>query len=398
MHASVVVPTYLRPDFLDRCLQALIGAGVRSRSFEIIVADDAGSDTTQRQVEAWAGRSAIPIRYVSPVVGHGPAAARNAGWRIARGEIIAFTDDDCIPDLALACRGSRRLREWSRSRLGPGRSFPCRRGRPTTNEMPPVWNTAEFVTANCFVRRDVLVAVGGFDERFSAAWREDSDLHFALLQVGQRDRSRARGDRGSSGSPGALGSLFAAAAEEPVQRALVQEISRTLPPAYQVVASLGLLRDRRVAGHGPRRVGRGPAWVGLGGAGRVVVAHGALLRPAIGAEFALVSTRGRDARDLGTRSSAVGLLAALRRLEVSRPLPLIAVHFRGKSSPWICRSSSRSSLSASATCAARCAPSSFARMARRTVRRRSWSSTSSLVCSTSFHNWRNCSFKGWGSP
>jgi GT2 family glycosyltransferase len=45
---------------------------------------------------------------------------------------------------------------------------------------------AEFVTANCFVRRDVLEAVGGFDERFTLAWREDSDLYFSLLERGFR--------------------------------------------------------------------------------------------------------------------------------------------------------------------------------------------------------------------
>jgi hypothetical protein len=42
---------------------------------------------------------------------------------------------------------------------------------------------AEFVTANCFVRRAALQAVGGFDERFTCAWREDSDLQFRLLSV-----------------------------------------------------------------------------------------------------------------------------------------------------------------------------------------------------------------------
>lgn len=45
---------------------------------------------------------------------------------------------------------------------------------------------AEFVTANCFCRRDVLQTVGGFDERFAAAWREDSDLQFALIRSGRR--------------------------------------------------------------------------------------------------------------------------------------------------------------------------------------------------------------------
>ena len=45
---------------------------------------------------------------------------------------------------------------------------------------------AEFVTANCFYRRDALAAAGGFDERFTAAWREDSDLFFTLLECGAR--------------------------------------------------------------------------------------------------------------------------------------------------------------------------------------------------------------------
>jgi GT2 family glycosyltransferase len=43
---------------------------------------------------------------------------------------------------------------------------------------------AEFVTANCFCRRVALELVGGFDERFTMAWREDSDLQFSLLERG----------------------------------------------------------------------------------------------------------------------------------------------------------------------------------------------------------------------
>ena len=49
--------------------------------------------------------------------------------------------------------------------------------------------TAEFATANCFYRREALEAVGGFDERFTAAWREDTDLFFALLERGDRARA-----------------------------------------------------------------------------------------------------------------------------------------------------------------------------------------------------------------
>lgn len=44
--------------------------------------------------------------------------------------------------------------------------------------------SAGFVTANCFCRRDALRTIRGFDERFRAAWREDSDLYFRLLDAG----------------------------------------------------------------------------------------------------------------------------------------------------------------------------------------------------------------------
>jgi len=40
---------------------------------------------------------------------------------------------------------------------------------------------SEFMTANCFYRRSFLQRVGGFDERFTAPWREDSDLFFTLI-------------------------------------------------------------------------------------------------------------------------------------------------------------------------------------------------------------------------
>src|SRR4051812_48386246 len=96
MRVSVVIPTYRRPDLLGRCLAALAAQDFDPSAYELLVADDAASDATRKQVEALTAHPAV--RYV-PVTGpHGPAAARNAGWRAARGPVIAFTDDDCIPD------------------------------------------------------------------------------------------------------------------------------------------------------------------------------------------------------------------------------------------------------------------------------------------------------------
>src|SRR3954463_15989647 len=96
MQISGIISTFCRPELLGRCLTALSRQRFPHDEFEVIVADDAADDATRRQVEALACGSFRPL-YV-PVGGrHGPAAARNAGWRATRGAIIAFTDDDCLP-------------------------------------------------------------------------------------------------------------------------------------------------------------------------------------------------------------------------------------------------------------------------------------------------------------
>jgi GT2 family glycosyltransferase len=185
MLATVVVPTYRRPDLLDRCLAALAVQEFDPAACEVVVADDAGSEATRRQVDGWAGRSAIPIRYAAPAAAHGPASARNAGWRAARGRVVAFTDDDCIPDPRWLAEGVAAFEDGAAAVAG--RVVVPLPERPTDYERDAAGlEGAEFVTASCFVRRDALEAVGGFDERYAAAWREDSDLHFALLERGCR--------------------------------------------------------------------------------------------------------------------------------------------------------------------------------------------------------------------
>src|SRR5437763_123866 len=99
IRASVVVPTYRRPDLLGRCLAALSAQDFDPSRYEILVADDAASGDTRRQVEEFAAGLGRPaVRYLAVTGRHGPAAARNVGWLAARGEVVAFTDDDCLPD------------------------------------------------------------------------------------------------------------------------------------------------------------------------------------------------------------------------------------------------------------------------------------------------------------
>lgn len=184
LRVSVVVPTYRRPDLLMRCLAALVVQDFTPDEYEILVCDDAASADTRTQVERCAGFLAAPaIRYIAVQGNHGPAAARNAGWQAAGAPVVAFTDDDCIPDRGWLKAGAAAMTDGFDALWGAVH-VPLPE-RPTDYERNEAGlEHAGFVTANCFCRRDVLKRIGGFDERFTMAWREDSDLYFTLLEHG----------------------------------------------------------------------------------------------------------------------------------------------------------------------------------------------------------------------
>lgn len=190
MKVSVVIPTCNRPELLGRCLAALVAQDFDAAEYEIIVADDAANEATRRQVETYAKRAAVAVRYVPVNGAHGPAAARNAGWQAAQGEIIAFTDDDTIPRPGWLKNGAN-VFDGTVAAIGGRVEVPLPE-TPTDYERDAAGLArAGFVTANCFCLREVLVEVGGFDERFTAAWREDSDLYFTLLECGYNVRHAA---------------------------------------------------------------------------------------------------------------------------------------------------------------------------------------------------------------
>lgn len=190
---TVVVPTYLRPMLLERCLLALMAQDLPRERYEIVVVDDGHDDRTRDRVRVLAARTDAPaMQYLRPPHGRGPAVARNAGWRAARGAVVAFTDDDTIPDARWLSQGQQAMQAHPGWVAASGRVQVPRLAvaadrleRPTDHElMTRGLETAEFVTANAFVRREALLRIDGFDEQFLRAWREDSDLQFRLQQLG----------------------------------------------------------------------------------------------------------------------------------------------------------------------------------------------------------------------
>jgi glycosyltransferase involved in cell wall biosynthesis len=324
---SVVVPTYRRPDLLRACLEALIRQDLDPSAFEVIVADDANDPQTRLLIETLALRvevdeqvitpvlagdnlaeaqpeiqsvwktSGPEIRYVAVTGAHGPAAARNAGWRTANAEIIAFTDDDCLPASDWLRRGLEALQPGVDG--VSGRVIVPVPAMPTDYEREQLGlERSEFITANCFYRKRCLVEAGGFDERFRLAWREDSDLYFSLLERGCRLVFTSRPVVVHPVRPVRWGvslrqqkkAFYNALCYQKHPGAYAQKFKLRAPGLYYgmvAAAAVGLLGG--LAGSGPLAGLSAAAYLGLGGGFTARRLRGVSRRPAHVAEMLLTS-------------------------------------------------------------------------------------------------------------
>jgi histidinol-phosphate phosphatase family protein len=190
MTFDVVVPTVGR-DALRRLLSSL-AEGTGPAPGRVLVVDDRRHRTGPLPVPEGAGG---PVEVV-PGRATGPAAARNLGWRRATAEWVAFLDDDVVPEpgwLEALARDLERLPEDVAASQGRVR-VPLPAGRRPTDWERNVrgLETARWATADMAYRRDVLARVGGFDERFPRAYREDADLGLRVVGAGYRIVAGAR--------------------------------------------------------------------------------------------------------------------------------------------------------------------------------------------------------------
>ena len=182
---SIVVPTVGRAS-----LSALLAALPRFAG-ELILVDDRRRPAEPLLVpESLAG-----ITRVLRGRAAGPAAARNAGWRAAQCDWVVFLDDDVVPDddwlawlgkdiavppevggvqgrVRVPLPADRRPTDWERTTAGLAE--------------------AAWITADIAYRREALHRVGGFDERFPSAYREDAELAYRVRRDGWELR---RGER-----------------------------------------------------------------------------------------------------------------------------------------------------------------------------------------------------------
>lgn len=185
VNISVVIPTYKRPALLRKCLDALREQTYWRTFYEVIVVSDGPDRETQALIERFMREQPdCAVFFHHLPAKKGPAAARNYGWKKSSGDLIVFTDDDCIPDPAwLEAYATRYKALAERFVAFTGKVVVPISDKPTDYEKNVAHlATAAFITANCACSRAALELTGGFDEEFPIAWREDSDLEFKLLE------------------------------------------------------------------------------------------------------------------------------------------------------------------------------------------------------------------------
>ena len=186
---SVVAATYNRAPLLTRLLDGLRRQTLAPGEFEVVIVDDCSADGTAAVLAAERERGELDLVVIGQPVNRGRASAREAGWRAASADLIAFTDDDCVPSPEWLEAGLAACAERPGA-IVQGRTEPdpeqLDRLGPFSRTIAVDEYDAAFQTCNVFYPRAVLERVGGFDtEAFGRVHGgEDSDLAWRAIEAG----------------------------------------------------------------------------------------------------------------------------------------------------------------------------------------------------------------------
>jgi GT2 family glycosyltransferase len=183
---SIIIPTFNGATRIGSCLDALLRQTAGDDA-EIIVVNDGSTDNTAEVVESYSG-----VRLITQV-NAGPAAARNRGASEARGTIILFTDDDCVP-----------MPGWLEAMLEPfedadvvGAKGVYRTRQKTLvarfvqidyedrYRLMSAHDSIDFIdTYSAAFRRDRFLEMTGYDTSFPVACAEDIELSYRMSARG----------------------------------------------------------------------------------------------------------------------------------------------------------------------------------------------------------------------
>lgn len=185
---SVVVPACARPEQLAECLKRLAPGAQTfpATAYEVIVSDD----STDGAVREWVGRRFAWAQWVAGPR-RGPAANRNHGAARARGDWIAFTDDDCLPEAGWIEAFAEAI-DSSGANAPPdvleGRTVAERPRRSLAERSPVNTHGGYWWSCNLAVRAEFFRRLGGFDEGFPYASMEDVEFARRARAAGAREK------------------------------------------------------------------------------------------------------------------------------------------------------------------------------------------------------------------
>jgi cellulose synthase/poly-beta-1,6-N-acetylglucosamine synthase-like glycosyltransferase len=185
---SVIIPAYNAEKTLYSCLSALYDQSLPKRDYEIVVVDDGSTDGTSKIAKDF------NVNYLFQT-NQGPATARNKGVHAARGNIVLFTDSDCIPE-------HNWIKEMVRPFGDPDVVGVKGTYKTTQTDLAARFAQAEFEdrydllkknpsidmidTYSAAFKKDIFLQIGGFDQNFPVANNEDTDLSYRLATAGYK--------------------------------------------------------------------------------------------------------------------------------------------------------------------------------------------------------------------
>jgi glycosyltransferase involved in cell wall biosynthesis len=194
---SVIICTYNRADKLANCLDALRKTVPPIHwDWELLVVDNNSSDRTQELVGALLGSGALPVRYVFEAE-QGLCAARNRGLAEARGDVVAFTDDDCLVDANWLQAIENHFSQPTGDVVGGRAELYDKLAKPVsvrTSRVParftePQHTFSMVMGCNMIFRRAVYNKVGRFDNRLGPGTKhrivaDDFDFIYRAFRAG----------------------------------------------------------------------------------------------------------------------------------------------------------------------------------------------------------------------
>jgi len=196
---SVVIPTYHRPRELTSCLEGVLAQKIQENYYEIIVVDN--------DIKGSAKKTTAKIKAKKDIVyqkrfSNNLSEARNLGAKIAKGEWIAFLDDDCVPRPDWLQVAMELIQENNQPGLVFGGGY-SKKGDTKTGPNPKAILLSKdkyLVEGNCFFRRSEYLAEGGMRadlgpnaNRFG--YHEGSELQDRFLQKYRSQHKRILFDK-----------------------------------------------------------------------------------------------------------------------------------------------------------------------------------------------------------